>query len=340
LSVFKLPVTENTLRRKVDEFRKMIDRRDGTTRQALTARARELYDLLIRPAEALLGENQRILIVPDGPLHVLPFAALMRSENEYLIEWKPIHTAVSVTVYAGLKKMRRELRSAAVDVAAFGDPRYPTDDRTKQPRIDDAELRSAVERGLTFARLPFTREEVESITALYPNHSEKYLGAEATESHAKSLGTKVRYIHFATHAVLDAQFPLNSAVVLTIPEKVVEGHENGLLQAWEIFDQMRLDADLVTLSACSTGLGKEIKGEGLIGLTRAFQYAGARSVLASLWALNDFRAADFMKQFYGQLKQGKTKDEALRVAQLYMLRSRASSHPYYWAAFTLSGDWR
>jgi CHAT domain-containing protein len=133
---------------------------------------------------------------------------------------------------------------------------------------------------------------------------------------------------------------LNSALVLTIPGTPTEGQDNGLLQAWEIFDQIRLDADLVTLSACDTGLGKEMGGEGLIGLTRAFQYAGARSVLASLWNLDDFRAAEFMKQFYVHLQHGQSKDEALQAAQLQMLRSRNSAHPFYWAAFTLNGDWK
>src|SRR5207344_546988 len=111
-----------------------------------------------------------------------------------------------------------------------------------------------------------------------------------------------RYIHFATHSVLDERFPLNSALVLSIPGKPIEGQDNGLLQAWEIFDQMRIDADLVTLSACGTALGKEMGGEGLIGLTRAFQYAGARSVLASLWKVEDKATGELMKRFYTHLK--------------------------------------
>ena len=108
---------------------------------------------------------------------------------------------------------------------------------------------------------------------------------QATEERAKTVGKGVRYLHFASHGLLDERFPLNSALALTIPARPAEGQANGLLQAWEIFEQMRIDADLVTLSACETGLGKELGGEGLIGLTRAFQYAGARSVLASLWSV-------------------------------------------------------
>jgi CHAT domain-containing protein len=125
---------------------------------------------------------------------------------------------------------------------------------------------------------------------------------------------------------------------LTTPAKPAEGQENGLLQAWEIFEQVRVDADLVTLSACSTGLGQELNGEGLIGLTRAFQYAGARSVLASLWSVDDYRTMQLMKRFYAELHAGASKDVALRTAQLQLLHSGARD-PYYWAAFSLTGDW-
>ena len=111
-----------------------------------------------------------------------------------------------------------------------------------------------------------------------------YLGRDATEGHAKALGKDVRYVHFACHGLLDERFPLSSALVAADRGT---GGDNGLLEAWEIFEKVRLDADLVTLSACETALGKEMGGEGLVGLTRAFQYAGARSVLASLWTVAD-----------------------------------------------------
>jgi CHAT domain-containing protein len=270
----------------------------------------------------------------------LPFPALRRNEKQYLVEWKPVHTVVSATVYAELKKMRRQRNTAPVELVAFGDPLYPQTGNESAHRIQNTELRSAIGLGFNLARLPFSREEVDSIAALFPGRSQKYLGAQATEERAKSLGKNVRYIHFATHGFLDERFPLNSALALTIPEKVAEGKDNGLLQAWEIFEQVRLDADLVTLSACNTGLGQELGGEGLIGLTRAFQYAGARSILASLWSVDDWRTAHLMKSFYTHLRSGESKDEALRAAQLELLHSRPSSHPFYWAAFSLIGDWQ
>ena len=141
--------------------------------------------------------------------------------------------------------------------------------------------------------------------------------------------------------MLDEQLPLNSALLLTMPTQSGAGRDNGLLQVWEVFEYMRIDADLVTLSACETGIGTEFHGEGMIGLTRAFQYAGARSVLASLWSVADDSTAELMSRFYGYLRQGRSKDQALRAAQLEAIRSQSPfAHPFHWAAFALFGDWQ
>ena len=332
LSVYTLPVGEKALRDQVEEYRKLIADRSPEGRSALNRRARELYDLLVKPAEAPIAQASRVLLIPDGPLHVLPFAALRRNEKQYLVEWKPLHTIVSATLYAEVKKKRDEPRHPALQLVAFGDPLYPE-------HATGAASRTATP-GMELARLPFSREEVTGIAALYPKRSQVYLGAEATEERAKSAAPQARYVHFATHAFVDERFPLNSALALTIPEKPAEGQENGLLQAWEIFEQLRLDADMVVLSACQTGLGKEVGGEGLIGLTRALQYAGARSIVASLWNVDDLKTSELMKQLYQQLEKGKSKDEALRAAQLSLINSRTASHPFFWAAFSLIGDWR
>jgi CHAT domain-containing protein len=197
-----------------------------------------------------------------------------------------------------------------------------------------------VRGGHRFDPLPHSREEVQSITSLYAPKSEAFLGEEATEERAKSLGKDIPLIHFACHAYVNERFPLDSALALTIPEHPKEGQDNGLLQAWEIFEKVRIDADLVTLSACESGLGKEMGGEGLIGLTRAFQYAGARSILASLWKVEDQSTGELMKRFYQYLKSGKTKDEALRLAQLDLIHSPVFTQPTHWAAFQLNGDWK
>jgi CHAT domain-containing protein len=227
LSVFTVPVGEQTLRSQVEQFRNLIIERRAATDGVLVARARELYDELLRPAESLLATSERLLLVPDGPLHLLPFQALMRNANEYLVEWKPLTTVASGTVYAELKKAHGK-ESKSIELVAFGDPHYPEPakeqskpiaDKEQSKPIADLEVKAALQRGLTLGRLPFSRMEVENVSALYPYHSQKYLGTQATEERAKSLGKDVRYIHFAVHTLLDEQFPLNSALVLTIPDR-------------------------------------------------------------------------------------------------------------------------
>jgi len=342
LSVFALPVGRKELRQKVERFRYLIETPGKTS---LATEATDLYGLLLRPAERLLSASKRLVICPDGPLHVLPFATLMRDRvgneaRQYLVEWKPLHIVASATVYAEIKK-RREPQVAVkrLALAAFGDARFPQSQPTGE-QSKDAELRRLHDRGVTLSRLPSTREEVRGIAALYPG-AKTFLGEHATEGNVMIVAKEARYLHIASHAVLDEGLPLNSGLALTAPEKPEPGKDNGLLQAWEIFDGLRIDADLVTLSACKTALGKDMGGDGLLGLTRAFQYAGARTVLASLWSVADRSTAKLMRRFYGYLAEGKSKDEALRAAQLEMLRSGgAASHPRHWGAFELFGDWR
>lgn len=336
LSVFPLAIGEKALRRAVGAFRNLL-RDAGSDPRRLRAQGAELYRLLLRPAERRLGNSRRILISPDGPLHTLPFAALVR-RGRYLAEWKPLHSVLSATVYAELRKSRRPA-AAAVRMAAFGDPLYPPDLSGDRPPAARLAVLDARRRGLSLAPLPASRREVEGIAALYPE-ARTFLGAEATEERVKSIGREVGILHLAAHGLLDERFPLDSSLALTLPEPPEEGKDNGLLQAWEIFEQVRLDADLVTLSACDSGLGRELGGEGLVGLTRAFQYAGARSVLASLWSVSDESTSALMQHFYRSLRSGRSRDEALRSAQAALLRSRGFSHPYYWAGFQLTGDGR
>jgi CHAT domain-containing protein/tetratricopeptide (TPR) repeat protein len=336
LSVFQVEIGAKRLRQEVEGFRLLL-KDPGSGPAEIQARARRLYDLLVRPAEARIGGAKRILVSADGPLHTLAFAALVRGDR-YLVEWKPVHSVLSATVYAELGRSRPARREPGEELlAAFGDPVYPP---LTPDAAADAEVRDAVRRGLDLRPLPSSGREVESIAALYPN-ARVYLGREATEERAKALGPEARLVHFACHGVLDERFPLNSALALTLPERKTEGRDNGLLQAWEIFESVRLDADLVTLSACDTALGREMAGEGLVGLTRAFQYAGARSVVATLWGVSDRSTTRFMESFYRHLRAGRPKDEALRAAQIDQIWNEAgTSHPFHWAAFQLTGDWR
>jgi len=364
LQVETLELGRQALEKDIDRFRQLIDQtRAGSTlgAQGLDWFSRRLYNLLIEPAEKWIAAGERIVLVPDGPLHLLPFAALTRKGGQHLVEWKPLSTVLSGTVFAELKKQRRDARDAVTAAepsarqwVAFGDPWFP-------PRlaeglsedIGEARLRSASTRAqLQWKRLPQSRREVEEIAALFPaDRRQTYLDREASEERAKAVGKDTRIVHFATHAYVDDRSPFDSGLVLSIPEELAEGRDNGLLQVWEIFESVRLDADLVVLSACETGIGEIRGGEGIIGLTRAFQYAGARSVLASLWRVEDEATAELMERFYRHLRSGKAKDEALRAAQLELIRSplqvpdgrggwteRNAAAPYFWAALQLVGD--
>ena len=219
-------------------------------------------------------------------------------------------------------KARRAQSVADIKLVAFGDP-----------RPEDAAADGAWS-------LPSSRSEVEGIAALFGTRAVTYLGDQATERRAKTGLAGFSHVHFACHGTLDEQFPLHSALLLSEPDDIRDGDENGRLQVWEIFEDVRIDADLVVLSACHSGLGQERGGEGLMGLTRAFQYAGARSVVASLWRVSDQATADLMLGFYRHLKEGRTKAEALRAAQVELITAgRTAARPLHWAAFAVFGDW-
>jgi CHAT domain-containing protein/tetratricopeptide (TPR) repeat protein len=337
LTVRPLPIGRRALREKVERLRTLMES-PGMSGERAREEADRFYRLLLLPAEPVLRSAARILICPDGPLHALPFAALRR-KGRYVAEWKPIHFAPSATAYAELLRKREALGDRPrIAIAAFGGPTYPSG-AGKAPV--DAEARSVVRRGLKLDPLPSSRQEAAKAAGLFPG-GQAFVGDQATEEQVKKIAPDARILHFACHGLLDEQMPLNSGLALSIPEHPAEGKDNGILQAWEIFDNLRLDADLVTLSACDTASGKDMGGEGILGLTRAFQFAGARSVLSSLWSVADESTATFMQVFYSHLRQGESKDEALRAAQLSLIRSqgRGLSHPYYWATFQLYGAWR
>ena len=194
---------------------------------------------------------------------------------------------------------------------------------------------------MKISRLPYTRQEAEKILSLVPESDRKQaLDFDANRSTATSNDlSQFRYVHFATHGYLDSERPEFSALVLSLVNK--DGlPQSGFLYAYEIYN-MQLNSDVVVLSACETGLGKEIKGEGLVGLTRGFMYAGSPRVVVSLWSVNDRATADLMTRFYRKmLKENLRPAAALRAAQIEMLSDRQWNEPYFWAAFALQGEWR
>jgi CHAT domain-containing protein len=195
-------------------------------------------------------------------------------------------------------------------------------------------------QGEDLARLPFTGDEVRTIGALFPEgRSRLYLREDATEEAVLTANALAgaRFVHFATHGIVDEDHPDFSGLALSATEG---GSGDGFLQVAEIFN-LHLDAELVVLSACETGLGRMVRGEGLLGLTRAFLYAGASSLVVSLWSVADRSTSELMKRFYDSLvNENQSRTEALRAAKLSMLDDPDFAHPFNWAPFILIGDWQ
>lgn len=316
-------------------------------RRSLSRLARvsgELYSLLVAPAESLIGDRRQLVVIPDGGLHYIPFEALLVRDlaagptfelaDSYLISRWGVSYVPSVSVWASLEERRRDVVAHDGYWVGFADPSL---DGAIESSSTSAVLRGLADQGKwNWRRLAGARAEVDQIAKLFgAEESRVFTGDRANEELFKS-GTTVeraRYVHLASHALVDSRTPDLSAVLLA---PSADGAEDGLLQAHEILD-MRLSAELVVLSGCETALGREVRGEGLVGLTQAFLFAGARSVSVSLWPVEDGSTSELMRQFYSGLRGGQSSVDALRSAKLHQLASPATAHPYYWAPFVLMG---
>ncbi len=351
-------LTARSRRRAAESTRQRLDRIAEADRQAPTA-IQELSRLVLAPLQADLG-RRRIVVVADGALQYVPFGVLTLSEAAAgyrpLIADAEIVSASSASAVAVQRSTLAARTPAPNGIAIIADPVFSTrDGRVKiAPTAVDAAAATetaAATRLLehfsegsdsrTIPRLPFTADEAKKIESAARGFSHTTaLGFQAsrTTTMDPSLGT-YRYVHFATHGYLDAERPDLSALVLSMVNDQGQP-QDGFLRAHDIYN-LSLPAELVVLSACETGLGKEIRGEGLVGLTRAFMYAGAARVAVSLWSVSDKATADLMHSFYqAMLKRGERPAAALRSAQLEMLARRSWSAPYYWAAFILQGEWQ
>lgn len=319
-----------------------------------------LYDTLFRSVAGAMPSGSTLVMIPDGTLDYLPFETLVtgmkpsasgQAKPIYFLEKFAVVYGPSATALAQVKAMNSRPARWNKALLAYGDPiaagkaRHAALRPAKPGPVADfepAQLKSAyydyAERGFSLARLPFTRQEVLGIGSLFPPAQRRlYLGRSATEeTFRKGNLDQYRYIHLASHGFIDEQIPELSGILFSGDHASQEG---GVLDAGAI-TRLKLDADMVTLSACSTGLGKLVNGEGMLGLTRAFFYAGARNVTVSLWNVNDAATAALMKSFYAHLQQGLPKSEALRMAKLDLLRGSNTErwHPYFWGAFILEGN--
>jgi CHAT domain-containing protein len=292
--------------------------------------------ILLGPVATRL-KGKRLLIVADGVLQYLPFAALPEPAGQSpLIVNHEIAMAPSASVVAVMRRETAGRPRAAKTLAVVADPVFSTDDaRIAQP------TRGGTAATQNFVRLRFSRREAEDIAGFLPKAA-TFQALDFNASRETVLSPdfgRHRIVHFATHSVLNNERPELSGVVLSLVDRSGRPRD-GFLRLYDIYN-LRLAADLVVLSACQTALGGEIHGEGLIGLTRGFLYAGAARVVASLWEVDDRTSAELMKRFYAaMLLDGQRPAAALRTAQVAMWSKKGWEAPYYWAAYTLQGEWR
>ncbi|PYS60650.1 MAG: hypothetical protein DMF76_13275 [Acidobacteria bacterium] len=333
---------------------------------AFVAASNALYRAAVEPASNSFGDK-RLLVVADGALNYIPFEALVRSTDgadyaslSYLIKSNEIVYAPSASVVAAIRQSGN--KPSGKNLLAVADPIFSSDDsrvkgKAGVPAAAEARglglgLESAVNDvageptpagGLRLARLVGTRVEAEEIGKIAKSNGSQadlWIDLNASEDNLRSRDvTNYRIIHVATHGLLDAERPQFTGVVLSL---VGNKDNDGFLRTDEIFN-LRLGAPLVMLSACETGLGKEKRGEGVIGLTRAFMYAGAPTVGVSLWSVADKSTADLMADFYRRLlgpASSNSASVAMRAAQLGLISGKKYSAPFYWAPFVIVGDWR
>jgi CHAT domain-containing protein/tetratricopeptide (TPR) repeat protein len=339
-----------------------------------------LSQILLGPVAQSL-RSKRLLVVPDGVLNYLPFAALpvAQTNKSAAKDWQPLmidHEIVSLPSATALAVLRHDLagrKPAPRAVTVIADPVFDKEDARVAVRAGHPQLasepanvrkggantdssrasverdveRSAGETGLVdnqavrIPRLPFSRREADAIISLVQNsNGMKAVDFKANRATATSSElAQYRIIHFSTHGLLNSQHPELSGVILSL----VDEHgapQDGFLRLNEVYN-LKLPAELVVLSACNTGLGKEVRGEGLVGLTRGFMYAGAARVAASMWRVDDAATAELMRLFYTRmLRDGRRPAAALRAAQVEMFRQKRWQSPYYWAAFVLQGEWK
>jgi CHAT domain-containing protein/tetratricopeptide (TPR) repeat protein len=365
LQVYKLMTVRNSMKSGETPAQHQIRIADADA-QLLTA-SRDLSRMILGPAAAQLA-GKRLVIIPDGALQYIPFAMLPdpagkddAASAEYSRPLIVGHEVVSQPSASALAVQRVEFgnrQPAAKTLAVIADPVFDRSDKRfrspapetvaaatpKTPAADTRILEHIADGNtgkLVIRRLPFTRQEADTLLALAPKGS-SWQAMNFQANRANVLGTDLsqyRYVHFATHGLLDTERPGLSSLVLSTVDP--DGKpQDGFLRANDIYN-MRLPAELVVLSACQTGLGKEVKGEGLIGLTRGFMYAGAKRVVVSLWSVNDKATSDLMAKFYrGMLQKSERPAAALRAAQIEMWKQKQWRSPYYWAAFTMQGEWK
>jgi CHAT domain-containing protein len=364
------------IEQKVEELRKLL--RDpgmiGVSPEQTAKAAEQLSQLILAPVAKDLGQK-RLLIVADGALQYIPFTVLTVPKSSVSAEnYQPLllnHEIVSLPSATTIDILRQELKGrqkAPKSLAILADPVFSNTDKrftgvTQNRSLKNNDQQSGASQNTSSAldldksaltratrdidmgnipRLEGTRKEAEEIMKLVPQ-SDRLNAFDFDANYTWATNPQLsqyRYLLFATHGILNETNPELSGIVLSQVDKNGNRQQKGFLQLPDLFN-LNYPAELLVLSACQTGLGKEVKGEGLVGLTRGLMYAGAARVVVSLWKVDDEATSKLMSEFYKEiLQQGKTPAAAMRAAQLKMWKQEEWRNPYSWAAFTLQGEWR
>lgn len=329
LQAYKLNIKQKDLTILTQRFNQCISNHNlGFQEPAL-----QLYNQLLKPAQAQLQNINRLVIVPDGVLWELPFQALLSAPRRYLLQDYAISYAPSLTVLREMRSLQAKRQKANVQsktLLALGNPAIGT---------KTVERVTAVFMDEKLLPLPEAERQVKVLQQIYGSkNSSVYIGTEADETRLKQEAGKYKILHFATHGIVNNTNPMYSCLVLSQLQN--NSSDDGLLEAWEIM-KMDLNADLVILSACDTARGKVGAGEGMIGLAWSLFVAGCPTTVVSQWKVETASNTEFMIDFHRNLTSTKeqiSKAEALRQAALNLMKNKRYNHPFYWAAFVIIGN--
>ncbi len=348
IDIYKLP-PRKVIEKKAKEFYESVVANKRNAKVETDKLSKHLREVLFGHfADELSGK--RIAVVADGILQYLPFSALQDAESNYLADTNEVIILPSASVLAQIRNNSTELKQNGKTVAIFADPVFDKEDFriSKNSNNKSANQNLELNRvlrdfrfGETLPRLLASRLEARNISKLLSkNKVSVQLGFQANLENIRTANlSDYRILHFATHGLLNTAHPELSGLVFSLYDKNGKS-QDGFLSLNDIYN-LNLSSDMVVLSACQTALGKDVRGEGLIGLSRGFLYAGSKRIVASLWKVDDSATAEFMKRFYkNHLQKGMPASKALRQTKIEMKKIRRYQSPYYWSAFTLLGDWK
>ncbi len=354
VKLVKLPA-RNDINDAAREFYLALTNRDAKNESAIVEKSRKLSRQIVQPLSKEIANYKRLVIIADGGLQLIPFAALTVSGEE---PFEPFTARVEIAnapsfstlVFLRENKANRQTSPDRL-LAIFADPIFQNDDEriaklAPKTSFNSTEQSAKLTQTLNdfgverLARLPFSGIEAREISKFAAQKTNLVLGANASRGNfLRGDYASYRILHFATHGFLNQQNPDLSGLVLSLYDEN-RRPKNGFLRVIDLYS-LRLNADLVVLSACQTALGKDVDGEGIVGLTRGFMYAGASSIVSSLWKVEDAATAELMKRFYrALLTENQTPAAALRTAQNEMRQIARFSNPRHWAGFTLTGEWK